>query len=150
MKRRRRNDKGPFPWGGPALVFLTALGPGFPAAAEAPAAETPEPALHRTAAPADERELKWGRNPFAFPRKEQAEVPAKVEGPGDLELTAIFYHEDQALAIIGHRIVRRGDRIEGKKIMAIEKNRVLLKDGAGLQELKLQPFDLQPQEKEGP
>lgn len=89
--------------------------------------------------------VEWGRNPFSYPREGKEEDPGGSLG---LKLTAIFYHEEGSMAIISHRIVSRGDRIGGKRVIKILKNRVVLRNRSGLYELTLDSFSLRPSEKE--
>jgi hypothetical protein len=89
-------------------------------------------------------EFTWGRNPFYFPRGGTDAVqkePADLDGSG-LRLSAILYHEEGSIAIINHRIVRRGDQIGGRRVVSILQDRVILQDLSGVFELKLDPFGL--------
>jgi len=86
----------------------------------------------------------WGRNPFYFPRvgaDANQERPTPFDGSG-LRLSAILYNEAGSVAIINHRIVRRGDQIGGRRVVSILEDRVILQDLSGAFELKLDPFGL--------
>lgn len=54
----------------------------------------------------------------------------------NLELSGISISNNKKLAIINHRILKLGDEIEGKKIIYIDLNKVILKDESG-NEIKL-------------
>jgi hypothetical protein len=86
----------------------------------------------------------WGRNPFYFPRAEDNSSPARetTVDTGGLQLSAILYHETGSVAIINHQIVRQGDQIEGRKVVSILEDRVILQDLSGISELRLNSFSL--------
>lgn len=70
----------------------------------------------------------WGRNPFA---------PGGAKDISGMILKGIIWDEKAPVAIINEKIVRKGDEIEGKKVIEIEKDKVILYDGKDNIELKL-------------
>lgn len=54
-------------------------------------------------------------------------------------LTGILWDPLKPLAIIDGNVVREGERVGGKTIMDIKRDRVILSDGEVLSELKLEP-----------
>ncbi len=52
-------------------------------------------------------------------------------------LSGILWEKAHSMAIINDQIVRRGDRVDGKVVVAIEKDRVILNDGTQDSELVL-------------
>ena len=80
----------------------------------------------------------WTRNPFLLPQfKKNSKAP---ETP-PLRLSAIFQRGNDKLAIIDHEIVRVGDTVNGEKVVAIEKGRVVLSYGNGKRVLSLADVD---------
>jgi hypothetical protein len=84
----------------------------------------------------------WGRNPFFFPRGDSRSslIAETTYDAGELQLSAILYHEGGSVAIINHRIVRQGDLIGGRKVASILEDRVIIQDLNGMTVLKLDPF----------
>jgi hypothetical protein len=72
--------------------------------------------LRRLSAP------RWGRDPFALPLKEEAMA-------GILNLTAIFYRSDSALAIVNRQVVRSGDDIDGRRVISIGRDYMIIQEG---------------------
>ncbi len=66
----------------------------------------------------------WGRNPFAWPQREE-----KVGSVSNLTLSCIIWNERKALAFINESVVHVGDKITDKTVKQIEQNRVILTDG---------------------
>jgi hypothetical protein len=66
----------------------------------------------------------WGRNPFAWPQREEG-----VGSVSDLALFCIILNDEEALALINESIVHVGDKITDKTVKRIEQNRVILTDG---------------------
>ncbi len=64
----------------------------------------------------------------------------ETEEAGGLRLSAILFNEGGGLAIINHKIVRRGDRIGSRKVVSILEDRVFLQDLSGVYELRLDRF----------
>jgi nitrogen fixation-related uncharacterized protein len=76
----------------------------------------------------------WGRNPFAWPQREE-----KIGSFSNLTLFSIMWNDKggRAAAINGS-IVREGDKITDKTVKRIEQNRVILTDGTKDYVLELQ------------
>jgi hypothetical protein len=55
-----------------------------------------------------------------------------------IDLTGILWDKDKPLAIINGEIVKKGVRVNGKTIIDIKRDKVILSDGAVLSELKLE------------
>lgn len=122
----------------PVLVIMFLIGVGV---AESPG----EPALsgiNRTWLDRSKGPSVWGRDPFHFPRRENSgEGPAQgIEDLGGLRLTAILYSDKGSVAIISHKIVRRGDRVGERTVVSILEDRVFLQDLSGVYELRLDRF----------
>ncbi len=76
----------------------------------------------------------WGRNPFAWPQREE-----KVGSVSNLTLFSIMWIDKGArAAAINESIVRVGDKITEKTVKRIEQNRVILTDGTKDYVLELQ------------
>ncbi|MCM8813119.1 MAG: hypothetical protein NC924_04190 [Candidatus Omnitrophica bacterium] len=59
-------------------------------------------------------------------------LPPPVQKPAPLEVTGILWDEKYPTAIINSRVVKIGDLIEGKTVVDIEQNRVLLMEDGQL------------------
>ncbi len=99
------------------------------------------PAAEEAFAPLEIRRVKglisWGRDPFLSPLVKG--VPGEgVPKMGALILTGIVRDEKGAQAIIGDYIVNVGDIINGKKVISIKKNKVVLIKGKERETLKLE------------
>ena len=68
----------------------------------------------------------WGRNPF-LPKSATAESG----------LTGIIWNEDNPKAIINDEIVAIGDKIDGKTVIDIKQDRIILNDGTKEFDLRL-------------
>lgn len=81
--------------------------------------------------------VSWGRDPFLSPLAKETpdEGAPKV---GALVLTGIVRDEEGVQAIIGDYIVNVGDIINGKKVISIKKNEVVLIKGKEKEILKLE------------
>jgi len=81
--------------------------------------------------------ISWGRDPFLSPlvKEVSEEGTPKV---GALILTGIVRDEEGVQAIIGDYIVNVGDIINGKKVISIKKNKVVLIKGKERETLKLE------------
>jgi hypothetical protein len=76
----------------------------------------------------------WGRNPFAWPQREE-----KAGGVSNLTLFSIMGNDKGArAAAINDSIVRVGDKITDKTVKRIEQNRVILTNGTDDYVLELQ------------
>jgi hypothetical protein len=60
------------------------------------------------------------------------------DGTTSASLTGVLLGTGKASAIINEKILRVGDMVDGKKIVAIEKNRVILKKGTDEEILRLE------------
>ena len=68
-------------------------------------------------------------NPFTSPlQNKQQEEEIVLTKSKALSLTGILYQEDRVVAIINNKIVRVGDLIEGRKIIAINRKSVVVKE----------------------
>lgn len=65
---------------------------------------------------------KWGEDPFVRDFSYLAEMKSLV-------VSAITISENEAYAIINNQIVHVGDILDGKKVVAIEKDRVIVEKG---------------------
>lgn len=72
----------------------------------------------------------WGRNPFSA-------KPVSAETVSALTLNGIVWDEKNPRAVINDRIVGVGNKVEGHKVVKIEKYRVVLTDGLVDFELRL-------------
>ncbi|MBI3621376.1 MAG: hypothetical protein HY208_04235 [Nitrospirae bacterium] len=79
---------------------------------------------------------RWGRDPFAQPTKE--EVMA-----GTLSLTAILYHQSSAVAVLNGQVVRVGDEVDGRQVVAIDRDHVMVREGKVLRRLDVPRFTVQ-------
>lgn len=85
---------------------------------------------------------RWGRDPFAAPpqRNAAAAPPAAAPNTGDLHVSAIIHGQGRGLVIINNQILRKGDRIGDREIVDIQRDRVVLRDAAGEQDLRVEAF----------
>lgn len=89
---------------------------------------------------------RWGRDPFNHPKP--AAIPTEASGgPSarsglELTLSAIIYGEGRGLAIINNQILRVGDRVGNKEVVEIKPDRVILRDEAGDEDLRVKSFTL--------
>ncbi|MEM2175009.1 MAG: hypothetical protein QXI58_05250 [Candidatus Micrarchaeia archaeon] len=65
---------------------------------------------------------KWGEDPFVRDFSYLAEMKSLI-------VSAITISENEAYAIINNQIVHVGDLVDGKKVVAIEKDRVIVEKG---------------------
>ena len=85
----------------------------------------------------------WGRDPFILPVRPSGQAilnSVENETGKSFSLSAIIYRDGEGAAIINHRILRRGDHIEGMMVQEIFSDRVILKEGAKTMELKVDQF----------
>ncbi|NKE72734.1 hypothetical protein [Candidatus Manganitrophus noduliformans] len=90
-----------------------------------------------------QRATDWGRDPFILPAPlpEQALLNSVENDAGKaFSLSAIIYRDGEGAAIINHRILRLGDRIEGMMVQEILSDRVILREGSKIMELKVDSF----------
>lgn len=86
--------------------------------------------------PSDKREAgrlkssysSWGRSPF---------VPGEQRENFGLRLKGIVWDKENSFAIINEEIVRKGDKIEGKEVIEVERDKIIMNDGQSNFELKL-------------
>lgn len=80
----------------------------------------------------------WGRDPFVL-----STTLAGGEGQEDIEtqlrLSAIILGAKRAVAIINNRVARVGDMIEGRHVVKILRDRVIVRDETGDKTLPLNP-----------
>jgi hypothetical protein len=76
------------------------------------------------------RKPEWGRDPFVLPRPE--EVMA-----GTLHLTAILYGQDSSLAVINGQLLKPGDNVEGRRILKIGEDYVVVREGTRTRRLEV-------------
>lgn len=69
--------------------------------------------------------LPWSRDPFMAQGKLAKKGPSRPEA---LALSGIIWDEKKPAAIINDNIVSVGDEIQGKKVIKIEKNKVILQE----------------------
>lgn len=79
---------------------------------------------------------RWGRDPFALPSKEAAIS-------GELTLTAILYHPQSQLAIVNGRMVKVGDEIEGRQVVAIDPDHIVIREGKLTRRLEVPKFTME-------
>jgi len=85
----------------------------------------------------------WGRDPFILPVRptDQAALNSvETEAGRSFSLSAIIYRDGEGAAIINHRILRQGDRVEGMIVQDILSDRVILREGTKIMELKVDQF----------
>ncbi|MFH1783771.1 MAG: hypothetical protein ABH868_02585 [bacterium] len=79
----------------------------------------------------------WGRDPFVSDEVVFTKKAAFVARERKLFLSGIALKGDRYLAVIDGEVVAVGDLVEGRKIISIEKNRVVLKKNDKIEALKL-------------
>lgn len=85
----------------------------------------------------------WGRDPFNLPREPKKAKKEKDKGQeSDFSLNAIIYKNGGGAAIINNQITRKGDLIGGMSVHDIQPDRVILKDGSEVLELRVDPFTM--------
>ena len=106
-------------------------------AIEKKAPPTPEEAFLPLEIRRVEGPVSWGRDPFLSPLVKR--VPEEgAPRAGALILTGIVRDEEGVQAIIGDYIVNVGDIINGKRVISIGKNEVVLMEGKEKEILKLE------------
>ena len=76
---------------------------------------------------------RWGRDPFAQPTKQEAMA-------GTLLLTSILYSPTSAVAVINGQVVRAGDDVDGRRVVSIGPNQVIVREGKIIRRLEVPPF----------
>lgn len=94
----------------------------------------------------ERKPLAWGRDPFLKPivrerrvKKEEVFIPEK-ELKKKLTIKAIIFDGKTGVAIINDRLVKKGDMIFGRRIIDIQRDRVILEDPTGRTELTIGGF----------
>ena len=86
-----------------------------------------------------EKYRQWGRDPFVASPISSGDESGMI---GGLKLSAIIYRKNSGIAIINNRILRKGDRINGKEISQILEDRVVLRDSSGDRDLRVNKFSV--------
>ena len=76
----------------------------------------------------------WGKNPFSASK---AAIPPSVGSRGT-RLGGIIYDANDVCALINDELARKGDFVDGKKVVEIYRDRVILNDGSKDIELRLE------------
>ena len=76
----------------------------------------------------------WGKNPFSVSKA----AIASVAGPQGTRLGGIIYDANDVCALINDELVHKGDSVDGKKVVEIHRDRVVLNDGIKDIELRLE------------
>ncbi len=92
----------------------------------------------------ERKPLAWGRDPFLKPvvrkvKKEEVFIPEK-ELKKELTIKAIIFDGKTGVAIINDRLVKKGDMIFGRKVIDIQRDKVILEDPTGKTELTIGGF----------
>jgi hypothetical protein len=85
----------------------------------------------------------WGRDPFILPvrpNEQGTSNSVETDAGKSFSLSAIIYRDGEGAAIINHRILRLGDRIDGMMVQEILSDRVILREGSRMLELKVDQF----------
>jgi hypothetical protein len=80
------------------------------------------------------KDLSSLRDPFAYPAV-QAEYNTSIPVL-KIKLNAILWDKDQSLAVINHKVVKRGDKAGRYTVVEIKADRIILNDGIKDFELK--------------
>ena len=76
----------------------------------------------------------WGKNPFSASK---AAILPPVGSRGT-RLGGIIYDANEVCALINDELARKGDFVDGKKVVEIYRDRVILNDGSKDIELRLE------------
>ena len=82
----------------------------------------------------------WGKDPFLHPPD-----PSSVEGESSgsfVELRGVISGPSGVVAILNHRIVRVGDRVNGEIVADITPNAIVLKRGEQVRRVVIRSFAL--------
>ncbi len=82
----------------------------------------------------------WGRDPFLLPPVTKNGLV--VDKEKRFWLNAIIYKNGSGAAIINNQITRRGDHIGGMAVHDIQPDRVILKNGPDILELRVDPITM--------
>jgi hypothetical protein len=80
--------------------------------------------------------LRWGRDPFARPTKGEAMA-------GTLSLTSILYNPASAVAVINGQVVRAGDDVDGRRVVSIGPDHVIVREGKIIRRLEVPRFTVE-------
>lgn len=80
--------------------------------------------------------LRWGRDPFAQPTKEDAMADT-------LSLTSILYNPASAVAVINGQIVHAGDDVDGRRVVSIGPDHVIMREGKIILRLEVPRFTVE-------
>jgi hypothetical protein len=79
---------------------------------------------------------RWGRDPFAQPTNEEAMS-------GTLLLTSILYNPASAVAVINGQVVRAGDDVDGRRVVSIGPDHVIVREGKITRRLDVPRFTVE-------
>jgi hypothetical protein len=79
---------------------------------------------------------RWGRDPFARPTNEEAMS-------GTLSLTSILYNPASAVAVINGQVVRAGDDVDGRRVVSIGPDHVIVREGTITRRLDVPRFTVE-------
>jgi hypothetical protein len=79
---------------------------------------------------------RWGRDPFAQPTNEEAMS-------GTLSLTTILYNPESAVAVINGQVVRAGDDVDGRRVVSIGPDHVIVREGKITRRLNVPRFTVE-------
>lgn len=83
----------------------------------------------------------WGPSPFLSDREGRTKGPDPFSGPSEESgyvLSGILWDAQRPSAVINNRVVEVGDQLDGWEVVEIQKNQVILSDGASTQALTSQ------------
>lgn len=89
------------------------------------------------------QEIKWGVDPFGLSLKKDVSKPEQVapEEKEDVDegfrLESILITEVQTLAVINNQLLAEGDSFEGRNILKITEDSVIMEDHGSKRELKM-------------
>ncbi|HXZ25127.1 MAG TPA: hypothetical protein VEI24_02815 [Nitrospiria bacterium] len=78
----------------------------------------------------------WGRDPFVQPTSREASA-------GDLALTSILYSPASSVAVINGQVVRSGDDVDGRRVVSIGPDYVIVREGMFTRRLEVPKFSLE-------
>ena len=81
------------------------------------------------------RRPQWGRDPFVPPTSREVMS-------GTLALTTILYSQASAVAVINGQVVRAGDDIDGRRVVSIGPDYVILREGEFTRRLEVPRFSV--------
>ncbi len=123
-------------WGLTARPVQAPRPPGSPSAAPLPVQSRPLQAA--AAASRQSRYSDWGDNPFVADRRKAAVSTTASAGPRGLVLSGILWDPEVPSAIVNGRLVAVGDHLGTWQVIEIQKDQVILSDGATTQTLAVE------------